>query len=255
MQRYHRQVLIEKIGLKGQSKLLQSRVAVIGCGGLGSAVIPMLAAAGIGELLLFDNDNVAISNLNRQIMFKEKNLGINKAFLAKEFVRDLNSDIKVKEYTQKIMPHNYFTLLQDIDLVIDCTDGLTTKFFLNDCCLDLGIPLIHCAATAFEIQLLLVKNKGNPCLRCYFEVLPKDVKTCNQIGILGATCNVAGGIAVSEAIKYLLGIENLNGLLKFNLEQNNYNLFSVPNNKDCIACGENAIIDPTNQNQYVIREC
>jgi sulfur carrier protein ThiS adenylyltransferase len=255
MQRYNRQILIKEIGIRGQEKLQCSKIAIIGCGGLGSTTIPMLAAAGVGELVIFDDDIVSISNLNRQIMFKESDIGKKKASLTKEFILNLNSAIKVKEYSQRITPNNYSELLKDIDLVVDCTDGLVTKFFLNDCCLDIGIPLIHCAVTGFEIQLLFIKKLGNPCLRCYFEVLPQNAKTCNQIGILGSTCNIAGGLAVNEAIKFLVGIDNIDGLLKIDTQQNSYNLFVVPENEDCVACGFNPIIDPTDQNSYVLRKC
>ena len=255
MQRYSRQILIKKIGIDGQKKLLQSKVAVVGCGGLGSTVVPMLAAAGIGELILFDNDTVSISNLNRQVMFKESDIDKKKSILTKDFVLNLNSQVTVKDYSQRITPNNYLDLLKDVDLVIDCTDGLTTKFFLNDCCLDIGIPLIHSAVTAFEVQLLFIKKAGNPCLRCYFEVLPRNVKSCNQTGILGATCSIAGGLVATEAIKFLTGMKNIRGLLKIDNEQNIYNLFNVPENEKCIACGLSPTIDPTDQNLYVLREC
>ena len=168
--RYKKQVLLSEVGVVGQEKLYNSSILIVGCGGLGSTVIPLLAAGGIGNLILSDSDKVQISNLNRQIIYKETDVNESKVVKAAEFVNMLNSGVNVRTLNVFITPKNFEQVFREVDLVVDCTDRMATKLFLNDACVLLGKPLIHSAAIGFIGQILTIYPYGKPCLRCFLNI-------------------------------------------------------------------------------------
>ncbi|AHC39591.1 HesA/MoeB/ThiF family protein [Ehrlichia muris] len=256
--RYKKQILISEIGKSGQDRLSQSNVLVVGCGGLGSVIIPLLAACGVGRMILCDDDKVQMSNLNRQVIYKESDVGQSKVIKAQEFVRSLNSDVNVQILDNFVTPKNFEEIFKGIDIILDCTDRLATKLFLSDAAVFLGKPLVHSAAIGFIGQVLTIFPYGKPCLRCFFECQYMSTHlNCANAGILGATVGVVGSIAAAEAIKYLLGIpDNLVGKLqRIDLRSNEFTKYAFQKNDTCIACSDNVKIDPYDYNYYESKLC
>jgi molybdopterin/thiamine biosynthesis adenylyltransferase/molybdopterin synthase catalytic subunit/rhodanese-related sulfurtransferase len=204
---YSRQMALKEVGAAGQAKLRASRVLVIGCGGLGVPVISYLAGAGIGRLGLVDSDHLEPSNLHRQTMYALADVGKLKAELAADRVRALNPDVDVRAYTVRIDALNAPDLIAQHDLVIDCTDNFSTKFLLNDYCVQLGKPVIFASVYQYEGQLQIVKP-ASACLRCIWPEATRDgiVGNCSEAGVLGPVPGIFGGLQAFEAMKLLLNL-------------------------------------------------
>ncbi|QLK53698.1 HesA/MoeB/ThiF family protein [Ehrlichia ruminantium] len=252
-ERYKKQILLSEVGVVGQDKLCNSSVLIVGCGGLGSTVIPLLAASGIGSLILSDSDKIQISNLNRQIIYKESDVSNSKVVTAAKFVSMLNSAVNVRTLNVFITPKNFEQVFREVDLVIDCTDRLATKLFLNDACVILGKPLIHSAAIGFVGQILTIYPYGKPCLRCFFEHQYMSIHlNCSNAGVLGPTVGVVGSIVAAEAIKYLLEISyNVIGKLqRIDLKNNEFTHYTFQKNERCIVCSNDVKVDPYDYDYY-----
>jgi len=204
---YSRQMALKEVGAGGQAKLRASRVLVIGCGGLGVPVISYLAGAGIGRLALVDSDHLEPSNLHRQTMYALADVGKLKADLAADRVRALNPDVDVRAYTTRLNALNAPDLIAQHDLVIDCTDNFSTKFLLNDYCVQLGKPVVFASVYQYEGQLQIVQP-GSACLRCVWPEATRDgiVGNCSEAGVLGPVPGIFGGLQTFEAMKLLLGL-------------------------------------------------
>jgi molybdopterin/thiamine biosynthesis adenylyltransferase/molybdopterin synthase catalytic subunit/rhodanese-related sulfurtransferase len=212
---YSRQMALKEVGAAGQAKLRASRVLVIGCGGLGVPVISYLAGAGIGRLGLVDGDSLEPSNLHRQTMYALADVGKLKAELAADRVRALNPDVDVHPYVLRLDAANAPDLITQYDLVIDCTDNFSTKFLLNDVCVQLGKPVVFASVYQYEGQLQIVRP-GSACLRCVWPEATRDgiVGNCSEAGVLGPVPGVFGGLQAFEAMKLLLDLPGqLNGEL------------------------------------------
>lgn len=227
MERYKRQVLL--IGREGQEILMESKVLVVGAGGLGSVVITYLASAGIGKIGIVDGDVVEEHNLQRQFIHAGK-IGKNKAISAMEFVEILNPDVEVEVYPFEIDDKNV-KIAKDYDVVVLCPDNFETRLIVNDFCIRNEIPFVHGAVYGFEGEVTTVT--GSPCYRCLYSSFPKQ-----KIGIspiFGFTCGVAGSIQCAEVIKILLGMETLKGkLLRFDLK--NMEFFEIEYMPRCPIC-------------------
>ena len=204
---YSRQMALKEVGAAGQAKLRASRVLVIGCGGLGVPVISYLTGAGIGRLSLVDGDRLEPSNLHRQTMYALADVGKLKAELAADRVRALNPDVDVRAYTTRLGALNAPDLIAQHDLVIDCTDNFTTKFLLNDYCVQLGKPVVFASVYQYEGQLQIVRP-GSACLRCVWPEATRDgiVGNCAEAGVLGPVPGIFGGLQAFEAMKLLLDL-------------------------------------------------
>jgi adenylyltransferase/sulfurtransferase len=204
---YSRQMALKEVGAAGQAKLRASRVLVVGCGGLGVPVISYLAGAGIGRLGLVDSDRLEPSNLHRQTMYALADVGKLKAELAAERVRALNPDVDVRAYTTRLDALNAPDLIAQHDLVIDCTDNFSTKFLLNDYCVQLGKPVVFASVYQYEGQLQVVQP-GSACLRCVWPEATRDglVGNCSEAGVLGPVPGIFGGLQAFEAMKHLLDL-------------------------------------------------
>jgi len=204
---YSRQMALKEVGAAGQAKLRASRVLVVGCGGLGVPVISYLAGAGIGRLGLIDSDHLEPSNLHRQTMYALADVGKPKAQLAAERVRALNPDVDVRAYTTRLDALNAPDLISQHDLVIDCTDNFSTKFLLNDYCVQLGKPVVFASVYQYEGQLQIVQP-GSACLRCVWPEATRDgiVGNCSEAGVLGPVPGIFGGLQAFEAMKLLLDL-------------------------------------------------
>jgi sulfur-carrier protein adenylyltransferase/sulfurtransferase len=204
---YSRQMALKEVGAAGQAKLRAGRVLVVGCGGLGVPVISYLAGAGIGRLGLVDSDRLEPSNLHRQTMYALADVGKLKAELAADRVRALNPDVDVRAYTTRLDALNAPDLIAQHDLVIDCTDNFSTKFLLNDYCVQLGKPVVFASVYQYEGQLQIVQP-GSACLRCVWPEAMRDgiVGNCSEAGVLGPVPGIFGGLQAFEAMKLLLDL-------------------------------------------------
>ncbi len=217
--RYARQTILPDIGKEGQEKLLKSKVIVIGAGGLGSPALLYLAASGVGTLGIIDGDKVEISNLQRQIIHETGDIGRKKAESAKDAIEDLNPDVKVIIYPERITSNNAEKIINDYDLVVDGSDNIETRFLINDICFKLKKTLISAAILKYEGQISTYKaylKNGHPCYRClYPEPPPQDaMPSCSTNGILAPVAGVMGAMQAQEVIKEILGIgESLSGYL------------------------------------------
>jgi adenylyltransferase/sulfurtransferase len=206
---YSRQMTLKEVGASGQAKLRSSRVLVIGCGGLGVPVISYLAGAGVGRLGLVDADTLEPSNLHRQTMYSLADVGKLKAELAAERVRALNTDVDARAYTLRLDGRNAAELIAQYELVIDCTDNFSTKFLLNDFCVQLRKPAIFASVYQYEGQLQVVRpDRGGSCLRCVWPEATRDglVGNCAEAGVLGPVPGVFGSLQAFEALKILLNL-------------------------------------------------
>ena len=215
-QRYIRQTLLHEIGHEGQSKLSDSSVAIIGCGGLGSIVAPYLAGSGVGHLILVDADMPHVSNLHRQVFFSSADLSESKAKLLSVHIKGLNPDIKVTTIKEMLSKSNIDSVIDDVDIVIECTDDMMTKYLVNDFCALKGKALIYGAIYKYDGYVSLFKNSSidDIHLRDIFPVPQLDIPTCSEVGVLNTIAGIIGLFQANEAIKYIVGFgENLVGKL------------------------------------------
>ncbi|HZC38163.1 MAG TPA: HesA/MoeB/ThiF family protein [Sphingomicrobium sp.] len=239
LERYARHIVLPQVGGVGQRKLKAASIAVIGAGGIGSAVIPALAGAGVGALTIIDDDIVELANLHRQPLFRERDAGYSKADLALQFVQRLNRFVKAKPVQERIGPENANQLLSGHDLVIDGSDNFATRLAVSDACVLLGIPLFSVAAMQFQGQVGLFRSK--PCYRCFvgdaFDA--EDCDNCAELGVLGALTGTVGNFAALLAINTIVGIgEDSAGMLHlFDGERLSWRTIRIPADPGCKACG------------------
>ena len=239
LERYARHVVLPQVGGVGQRKLKDASVAVIGAGGIGSAVIPALAGAGVGQLTIVDDDVVELGNLHRQPLFRERDAGYSKADLALQFVQRLNHFVKASPIQARIGPETAGDLLAGHDLVIDGSDNFATRLAVGDACVRLGIPLLSAAAVQFQGQVGLFR--GQPCYRCFvgdaFDA--DDCDNCADLGVLGALTGTVGSFAALLAINAIVGIgEDQAGKLHlFDGERLEWRAITIPADPGCRACG------------------
>lgn len=239
LERYARHIVLPQVGGVGQRKLQSARVGVIGAGGIGNAVIPALAGAGIGQLTIIDDDLVELANLHRQPLFKENDAGQPKAELAADFVRNLNQFVEVEAIRQRIETANAPELLAGHDLVIDGSDNFATRLAVSDACVKLGTPLLSAAAVQFQGQVGLFRSK--PCYRCFvgdaFDA--DDCDNCAELGVLGALAASAGSFAALLAINAIVGIgdDPAGKIHLFDGERLEWRSIRIPADPSCKACG------------------
>lgn len=211
--RYARQALVPEIGPEGQARLGAARVLCVGAGGLGCASLPYLAGAGVGSLTIVDHDTVDRSNLQRQVLFGESDLGRPKATVAARRLADLNPDIAIEAVCERLDHDNVESLFAAHDMVIDGSDNYPTKFLCGDATVKSGIPLVYASATGMEATVGVFDAGRGPCLRCLFPQPPTGwVPNCAEAGVLGPLVGMAGCIQATEAIKWLVG-GKLDGLV------------------------------------------
>lgn len=240
LERYARHIVLPQIGGAGQAKLKAARVAVIGAGGIGSAAIPALAAAGIGTLTIIDDDRVERSNLQRQTIFRDADVGRPKAALAARFAKDLNPHVTVRAVSERIGDANAATLLAGHDLVLDGCDNFATRLAVGDACVAHRLPLVSAAAAQFQGQLALFR--GKPCYRCFvgdaFD--SDDCDNCAELGVVGALTGTLGNLAALMAIRALAGIgdDAAGRLLLLDGAALGLRSIALPADPGCRVCGE-----------------
>ncbi len=242
--RYSRHLLIPEVGEEGQFKLLDSRVLLIGAGGLGSPAAYYLAAAGVGTIGIIDSDVVEESNLQRQILHNTKRVGQYKAESARETIEALNPDVKVIPYIELLDETNVARIIADYDVIIDGTDNFPTRYLLNDAAIIANKPVIHGSVFRFEGQLTVFKPHEGPCYRClYPEPPPPELApSCAEAGVLGVLPGIIGLLQAIETIKLLLDIGDplVGRLLTYDGLAGEFSELHLYRDPQCPACGENA---------------
>ncbi len=236
--KYERQLILNEIGQEGQQKLKNSKVLVVGAGGLGCAVLQYLTAAGVGTIGIIDYDTVEPSNLQRQVLYNEDDISKNKAEIARLKLQKQNSLIQINAYPEKLSTQNFNTLFSDYEIIVDCTDNINTRYLINDACVLLDKPMVYGAIHRFEGQVSVFNfrqhHQYSATYRCVFPTLENstDVPTCNQIGVLGILPGIIGIFQATETIKIITGIGeiNANKLLIFNALTLNTTFIDVARN-------------------------
>lgn len=253
-ERHSRQLRLPWLGASGQVRLAQAKVLVVGCGGLGTPVIEQLAAAGVGHLHLVDDDHVERSNLNRQLLHRNQDIGRPKVERAAEWVRQLDPALRVETEHLRLGPQNARERVQPFDLVMDCTDGLPSKFLLNDACVLENKVLVHGAASGLQGQVLWMPGAAGPCLRCLFPELPEEgsVPNCQTAGVLASTCAWVGSCMALEAIFYLAGQKRESGrFLSVDAQLFSTRTLHITKRTDCEVCGQDPAIDGCTPEDYI----
>ena len=252
--RYSRQIILSEIGHQGQEKLRMSKVLVVGAGGLGSPALYYLAAAGIGALGIADYDVVGISNLQRQILHFTSDLGRKKTESATEKLQQLNPELKIIQYPERITAGNVAEVMEEYDLVIDAADNFSTRFLVSDCCYFKKKPLIEGAVLGFEGILMTILPGQSACYRCLYPAPPEDgaIPTCSEAGILGMVAGTIGSLQALEAVKVLLkaGDPLTNRIITFDGLSLNFREIPWPKRASCPLCGDNPTIQQISE--YII---
>jgi molybdopterin/thiamine biosynthesis adenylyltransferase len=234
-ERYDRQIMIGEVGQEGQEKLKRSRVVIAGAGGLGSPIALYLIAAGIGMIRLIDHDRVVLSNLNRQVLHWEEDIGRKKIDSARTKLRSLNSAVEVETIAESITEGNVSQLVDGCEVIVDAMDNLLTRYILNRCAIEKRIPFFHGAVHGFEGRVMTIIPGETACLRCtYRGPVPEE-----KFPVIGVAPAVIGSIQATEVIKYIVGIGKLltNRLLLYDGLKLTFSEFTVKKNPNCDHCG------------------
>jgi adenylyltransferase/sulfurtransferase len=237
LERYHRQILFRSFGREGQGRLKDAHVLVAGVGGLGSPAAMYLCAGGIGHLSLVDEDTVSLSNLNRQLLYWERDIGKRKVASAEEKLLKMNSSVRIIPIHEKITDRTCKVLLEDVDVAVDCLDTMTSRYALNRACVENRIPLIHGGVYGMMGQLTSFLPDAGPCFECIF---PQGEESKKPTPILGPAAGFIASLQVLEVIKLLTGTGKLltGRLLYFNAELMACSFADVSRRVDCPVCGD-----------------
>jgi len=246
IQRYSRHIILKEVGGKGQKRLLDGKVLIIGAGGLGAPIALYLAAAGVGTIGIADADEVDLSNLQRQVIHFTPDVGKLKVDSAREKMVAINPDVSVRTYAEWVSAANIGAIIADYDFVIDGTDNFAAKFLINDACVLAGKPYSHGGILQFDGQTMTVVPGASPCYRCIFPAPPpKDaIPSCSQAGVIGVLPGVIGTIQATEALKFLLKKGDLltGRLLTYSALRMKFREVPLRRNANCPVCGDNPTI-------------
>jgi adenylyltransferase/sulfurtransferase len=244
LDRYARHIVLRDIGGAGQTKLLESHVLLIGAGGIGCPAIQYLAAAGVGAISVIDHDTVSLSNLQRQVLYGEAQIGEPKVDAARRAVSQLNPDVKFIAINEKLTAQHDAAFLFGVDIVIDGSDNFATRLMVNDLCLAARVPLVSAAIGQFHGQISTFNGWQDdaPCYRCFVGDAhdPDDCDDCATQGVLGAMCGMMGSFAAMEAIRHLTGFgDDATGKLHiFDGLRPAMRTIKLPKDPDCSSCGK-----------------
>ena len=240
IERYSRHIILREVGGEGQSKLLGSRVLIIGAGGLGSPVGLYLAAAGVGTIGIVDSDAVDLSNLQRQILHTTADLGRPKCLSARETMENINPDVRVVPHQFRLDSTNVLDVIADYDIVVDGADNFPTRYLVNDACVIQGKPLSHAGILRFEGHVTTIVPGRGPCYRCLYPEPPPPglVPSCQEAGILGAVAGIVGSIQAAEVLKLILDIGDplIGRLLVFDGLEMTFRTIEMSCQQDCPVC-------------------
>jgi sulfur-carrier protein adenylyltransferase/sulfurtransferase len=246
VRRYSRHLIIPDVAMTGQKRLKNAKVLCVGAGGLGSPALMYLAAAGVGTLGIVEFDVVDESNLQRQIIHGQSDIGRSKAESARDSVREINPLITVNVHEQRLDSSNVMDLFGQYDLIVDGTDNFATRYLVNDACVLLGKPYVWGSIYRFDGQAAVFWAKHGPCYRCLYPEPPPPgmVPSCAEGGVLGVLCASIGAIQVTEAIKLLTGIGEplVGGLMIYDALEMNYRKIAVRKDPNCAVCGQHPTV-------------
>lgn len=258
LQRYSRQIMLEEIGFVGLEKLRKAKVCVVGVGGIGNPVVTQLTAMGVGKLKIVDRDIIEISNLHRQHLYTENDLGKVKVEAAKERLEKINSSVEIEALPNSVTKYTAESIIRGYDIVVDALDSIDARYALNDACIKLNIPLIYAGALGMLGSVCTIIPNKTACLRCIFPALAEDdMPTCSTEGVHPSILYLVGGIQVSEAVKIILGEKPTleNKLMYVDLNDLSLEKISVFRQEECPSCGTKRIdIDELETKQLIIEE-
>jgi len=244
--RYRRHLTLPEIGLDGQRKLFDTRILLIGVGGLGCPVAQYLAAAGVGELGLVDPDRVDASNLQRQVLYGTADIGRLKVEVARERIAGMNPDVRVRVFDVKLTSENALDLLRDWDIVVDGSDNFPTRYLANDACVFLQKPNVHGSIYRFEGQATVFDARRGPCYRCLYPEPPPpgQMPSCAEAGVLGVLPGMIALIQATEAIKLATGVGEplLGRLLQLDALEMSFSEYRLRKDPECPVCGEHPTV-------------
>ena len=234
--RYNRQIISPSVGEEGQEKLSKIRVLQIGAGGLGSPFALYLVAAGIKELTILDNDTLSLSNLQRQILYKESQIGIEKVLAAKESLTTLNSEVEINTYNEYVDENSVVKYIENKDFIVDCSDNFKTKFLVNEVAVNYGIKAVIAGIKDFYGQIITIDPKKTACYECVFNKPDIIDSKEGPLPVIGVTPGILGTLEALEVIKTSLGLPNLeNKLLMVNLLNLMFNTIDLVKNPNCFC--------------------
>ena len=239
--RYSKQIILKKVGLIGQKKISSSKVLIVGIGGLGCPLVLYLSSAGLGNIGMIDNDKVDLSNLNRQIIFNSKDVGKFKVVQAKKIVNKINRKIKVKIFRDRLTKKNIKKIINNYDIVCDCSDNFTTRYLLNDYILKSKKILISAAISKFDAHIFNFNFKKKiPCYRCFMPEVPDLDNKCDAEGILPTVAGIAGTLQANEVIKSIIDKKNnlVGKMIIFNTLKLDFRKVKLMKSSDCTACAK-----------------
>jgi adenylyltransferase/sulfurtransferase len=246
IKRYSRHIILKEVGGKGQKKLLEAKVLLIGAGGLGSPCSLYLTAAGVGTLGILDFDTVDISNLQRQILHSTQKLDLPKVQSAQETLKALNPDVQLVAYQERLTSANALNIFRDYDIIVDGCDNFATRYLINDACVLLGKPNVHGSVLLFEGHVTVFYAARGPCYRCQYPQPPPPgmMPNCQEAGVLGVLPGIIGTLQAVETQKLILGIGKplIGRLLQFDALGMKFREYKLRKDPQCPICGENPTI-------------
>jgi molybdopterin/thiamine biosynthesis adenylyltransferase/molybdopterin converting factor small subunit len=241
--RYSRQIMLEEIGYSGMEKIKDAKICVVGAGGIGNPVVAQLVGMGVGKIRIVDRDVVEISNLHRQHLYNESDVGKVKVEAALERLQKMNSDVNIEAVPISVTPFTADDIVKDYDIVIDALDSIDARYALNDSCIKSGIPFIYAGALGMVGSVCTILPKKSACLRCIFPELSEDeMPTCSTEGVHPSILYLVAGIQVSEAIKIIVGQQPslIDNLLYIDLNNLVFDKIQMQRHNECVSCGSNA---------------
>ncbi len=244
--RYSRHILLPEVGGKGQKKIAQAKILLVGAGGLGSPAALYLAAAGVGTIGLIDSDVVDLSNLQRQVIHHTPDVGRPKVVSAREKIQALNPDVSVETYEDRLTSKNALDVVKGYDVVIDGVDNFPAKFLINDTCFFAGKPLVHGGILRFDGRVMTIIPGKSACYRCVFKNPPPPglVASCQEAGVIGVLAGIIGTLQATEALKLVLGIGRslTDRMLDFDARRTAFREIRIRRNPNCPLCGAHPTI-------------
>src|SRR5919205_3156800 len=240
LQRYSRQIMLEEIGFSGMEKVRNAKISVIGVGGIGNPIVTQLAAMGIGKLKIVDRDVVEISNLHRQHLYSDKDIGRVKVEVAADRLRAMNPAVEIEPAPLSVTKYTAESIIAGFDVVIDALDSIEARYALNDACVKFNIPFIYGGALGMVGSICIILPNKSACLRCIFPALAEDdMPTCSTEGVHPSILYLVGGIQVSEAVKIITGQQPTleNKLLYIDLNELSFDKIRMFRHEDCPSCG------------------
>jgi len=251
--RYDKHIKIGNIGDEGQRIISAKKVAVIGCGALGTNSANLLVRAGVGALLVVDRDVVDLDNLHRQVLFSEQDVGTPKSQTAAEKLKTVNSEVDIRSLIRDVNSSNIAEIVSGYDLIIDGTDNIPVRLLINDISVREGIPWVYGGVLGTGGMVMNI-TEGGPCLRCLIPEVPEpgDIPTCETMGVLNTVPAATAALQVTEALKILMKKDHMRGLLQFDIWDNRFNRHVFNRNPDCECCGKREFVFLEEANEELI---